>query len=512
MRRWLLFAGFTVVAALYLWRLDDSPLYLLNDEIHNAFQALALASTARSVAGDFLPVYFREPGFPAGRDPIAIYATAFFIKVFSLSETIVRLPTALVGLANIVLAFLLGHRLSGRPGGLLMAAFVAATPAHFIMSRIGIAPLWPLPFLLGWLLFLVRFSQHHSSRDLMVAMICLGAAVFGYVGTAVLVPLYAIGSAGWLLWDVKERRISRYLPAAAGLLLPLTLLIYWQLVQPDRWTQLFGYYESGGSDVQPVRTLLNFESIQTRVTTYWNYFDPTFLFLAGDDGLRYSTGRAGVFLLASVILLPAGAYHACRQPGVGRLLVYGLLCSPLIGALQSRVHIQRVLPLVLFGALLSAIGAQHLLSHRSKRIRQLALTLLAICAIQFVVFLGDYFGDYRLRSGAHRGGNVRGAVIEALQIARESNAPEIHFSENIPNADLYWRFYVIATAPDLESRGVRAQPSRLGLDPQPRGALLICTSQEVPSDHPSTPNAWQLRKRIYELDGPTLYSVYEKVK
>jgi asparagine N-glycosylation enzyme membrane subunit Stt3 len=248
---------------------------------------------------------------------------------------------------NIVLAFLLGHRLSGRLGGLLIAAFVAMTPAHFILSRIGIAPLWPLPFLLAWLLFLARFSQAQHSKDLFTAMVCLGLAAFGYVGTAVLVPLYAIGTVGWLLWDVKERNLSRYLVAAAGLLLPLTLLLYWQIVQPDRWTQLFGYYESGGSDVQPVRTLLNFESIQERVTAYWNYFDPTFLFLAGDDGLRYSTGRAGVFLLASMILLPVGVYSAVRQPGLGRLLVYALFCSPLIGAIQGRVHIQRVLPLVL---------------------------------------------------------------------------------------------------------------------------------------------------------------------
>jgi hypothetical protein len=138
--------------------------------------------------------------------------------------------------------------------------------------------------------------------------------------------------------------------------------------------------------------------------------------------------------------------------------------------------------------------------------------LFAVCALQFAVFVLDYFGEYRLRSGAHRGGNVRGAVIEALQVARESNAPEIHVSENIPNADLYWRFYALATAPDLEGRGVRAQPSRLGLDPQPRGTLLIATSQEVPSDHPSTPNAWRVRTRITELDGPTFYVVYEKVK
>jgi hypothetical protein len=124
----------------------------------------------------------------------------------------------------------------------------------------------------------------------------------------------------------------------------------------------------------------------------------------------------------------------------------------------------------------------------------------------------DYFGHYRLRSGAHRGGNVRGAVIEALKAARENNAPVIYFSENIPNADLYWRFYALATAPDLESHGIRAQPSRLVLTPQPTGALLIATSQEVPSEHPDTPNAWRLRTRITELDGSTFYAVYEKVE
>jgi hypothetical protein len=67
-------------AAVYASRLGDAPIYLAHDEVKFALQAESMASTGRSLSGERFPVYFTEPEFKGGRDPISIYATALLLK------------------------------------------------------------------------------------------------------------------------------------------------------------------------------------------------------------------------------------------------------------------------------------------------------------------------------------------------------------------------------------------------------------------------------------------------
>ena len=143
---------------MYVSALDVSPVYLLNDEIFGALQAMSLASTGRSLSGEWFPVFFRGLEFPPGRDPLFVYATAAAFKLAGISEVSLRVPTALVGIACIVLTYVLGRRMWGRATyGLLAAIVLALTPAFFINSRIGIPTLWSVPWILGWLLALAIY-------------------------------------------------------------------------------------------------------------------------------------------------------------------------------------------------------------------------------------------------------------------------------------------------------------------------------------------------------------------
>ena len=46
--------------------------------------------------------------------------------------------------------------------------------------------------------------------------------------------------------------------------------------------------------LQKVRELLNYTNVQDKVSIYWNFFNPSFLFLAGGSNLSLSTRIAGV--------------------------------------------------------------------------------------------------------------------------------------------------------------------------------------------------------------------------
>jgi 4-amino-4-deoxy-L-arabinose transferase-like glycosyltransferase len=506
------------VAVLYLVALQHSPVYLLNDEVYNALQSLSVAQTGRSVAGDYFPVYFRGLEFPPGRDPLCIYATAIALKWLPVSEATLRVPTALVGIANVVLAYFIGRRIwSDRRYALLAAAFVAFAPAHYINSRIGIPTLWSTPWLLAWFLGVIVYAQDKRLRSLFASSLCLGVAVYGYLGSALLVPIFLAATLAFLWFSLHERDWRAYVLAVGGAALPLMLIAYWHVLHPERWRELADYYATSQSvlrDDAPLFSpggLPNFAGIQQRVTTYWNYFNPTLLFLSGDDSLRYSTGRAGIYLLPAVILLPVGLYRAAHARGTGRFLTLCLLISPLAAAVSAEVQVQRALPLVVFGALLCTWGAVSMLSHASPRVRRLGAILCLIGAAQFAAFLYDYFGHYRLRSGAWRGGNLRAAFERVIDVSREVDRPALYLDQNIANVGFYWRFYATALkAGPLAARAHVAEPSQL-TNAVP-GSLFITGTQQGFTVSPAEADRWHLRERIYELDGPTFFSIFEKLR
>ena len=150
-----------------------------------------------------------------------------------------------------------------------------------------------------------------------------------------------------------------------------------------------------------------------------------------------------------------------------------------------------------------------LFSSKSPQARRLALALCVIGALQFAAFLEDYFGHYRLRSGAWRGGNLRGAFERVIAAAREQERPALYLDENIENVGVYWRFYAVAlNAGELADRAQVAAPAKV--TDAPAGALFITGTQKGFTVTPGDGDAWQLRERIYELDGPTFFSVFEK--
>lgn len=111
-----------LTAGFYCTRLSYSPVQLMHDEVNFALQAKSLADTRRDTNGRLLPVYFSEQGFEAGRDPVVIYLTALMLKATAMSESTVRLPTAMVGVLSVGLMFLVARQLFASDGLALAAA------------------------------------------------------------------------------------------------------------------------------------------------------------------------------------------------------------------------------------------------------------------------------------------------------------------------------------------------------------------------------------------------------
>ena len=106
-------------------------------------------------------------GFNVWFHPMVVYAMVPWLKVLPLSEAAIRFPSVVVGLTDVVLIYFIAARIfRSERWGLVAAALLALTPSHFMHSRMAMDYLYPVPFVLAWLLCLLLFLEHPRPRTL----------------------------------------------------------------------------------------------------------------------------------------------------------------------------------------------------------------------------------------------------------------------------------------------------------------------------------------------------------
>ena len=498
------------VVALYATRLGFAPIYLIHDEINFSLQAASVAETGRDLNGRLLPVYFSEPEFTAGRDPMMIYATAAALQVLPLSEASVRLPTALVGVLNILLVVWLVHLLFGDARlSLAAGAMLVLSPGHFIHSRMALSVLYPVPFVIAWLIALRRIGDEPSRRMLFVGGAALGLGVYGYLASMVMMPVYLLLTA---LVLAERRQLKLVGWTAAGFAVVLIPVVLWTLFHPERWGDLVSGYRPGGltgqSTVVDAARVLSTGSWRSTLSQWWVYFDPDYLFLSGDSSMTNSTRQAGLFPLALAVFLPIGVWRLARTRGFERLLLIGLVTAPLAVVLTGVLHLHRyrgmfVLP---FGVVVATYGLSVMWASPKRMWRLTATALLLTMPLQFAGFYRDYMGPYRDRTSSWYGGNLRGALVEVMQHPPASG--QAYVSRAIPYADVYWRFYAQTVA------GTPVAPARLdpALVPEqsfaPGSKAIVAINEPLAGLLDRT--GWRRAVVVSEPDGAPAFVVFER--
>ncbi|MEO7158738.1 MAG: glycosyltransferase family 39 protein [Vicinamibacterales bacterium] len=471
------------VAALtiYATRLGVSPIYLTHDEVIYARNAYSIATTGRDLNGQFLPISIPVTGtFYA--TPANIYLTAAFLKVLPLSETTIRLPSVVVGLLCVCLVGLIARRMLGTTYGLLAALILLLTPAHFIHSRLGTDHLYVVACVLAWWALLAREGKQIQAGRMFVASAFLGLSLYTYLGATITAPACVAITWVWLaMAGRKDPQI--YVAAIGGFVFLAIPFVVWHLTHPGQYAQqirMYALYDSQTLDAaQGARALVAPTSIAERGAVYWDYFNPSFLFFAGDTGLLNGTRYTGVFLLPMLILIPVGILTALIAGGSRRrLLVMLLVASPLAAVVVAeRYRINRALIMLPVAAILATVAIEDLWRRRGRVGRWVAIVLVAGLPLQFGGFYRDYFGDYRVRSYPWFEYNLRGGMAEIIH--RADDADQIWISDRLQWADYYWPFYLdMSGRRELASRTHYLDPSQARLSDIGPGYVLCRASEE----------------------------------
>lgn len=563
-----------LVLLLYSPRLGDSPMYLHHDEVFFGVQAHAVATTWRDTHGRFLPLYFEVfPGY--WYQPILVYFTALFFRVLPTSESALRLPSVFVGLFDVLLLYGVAGRLFQRRSlAVLSAVMLALTPAHFMFSRSAVDPLYPVPFLLGWLWCLLVFLERGRPAVLVVGTSLLGLGFYSHIAGQAMMALYLAMTLGML----ALARVSwkSYALALAGFMWPLLLLIPFYLAYPQYALDTFARYAPATAGhhlntFQQLRELLNYTNLTARITLYFNYFNPGYLFLAGAPNTLHSTRTVGIFLMPLAVFLPVGIYQICQhhRTAVNVLMVLGFATAPLAAlAVLDGGAINRELELLPFGVLLAVFGVRFLwsaplvgsirplyvplsalglvaavaygawalvrtgspggsavplgaasvilygvglASERMRRWHVVTACLLLFGVVEFGSFYADYFSDYRLRSAGRFEGNVRGALEAVIQREDVVHPNDVYLSETFPFMESFWSFYTAKhRRGDLVKAGRPFDPKTINVERIPDGTFLVMVAG-VSEDEAIVRRADVMSiARMVEPDGTTSFIVLQK--
>jgi len=125
------------------------------------------------------------------------------------------------------------------------------------------------------------------------------------------------------------------------------------------------------SAMQGLQDVLNHTSIQDRVSVYWDYFNPAYLFFSGGSNLSTATRKAGVFLLPMSVFLACGIYVLWgeRDAAMRTVLIASWAAAPLPATfVNERYAIQRELVVLPFAVLIGTMGAAFLLRHSTRAV------------------------------------------------------------------------------------------------------------------------------------------------
>ena len=520
---------FGLIALLYVVDLGRTPVYFGGDEAHFAVVGHSLATTGRNLNGDVMPLFFSlaDPTsdlrpMPWGNtwyQPFLFYLVAAFLTVAPLSEFVVRLPVAIIGgVVTPVLVYLVALRLfKKRPLALFSAAVFALMPPQVILSRQALDYVCPLPFILGWLWFLIDYTDTRRLRSLVIGGLCLGVGFYSYIASWVMMPIY-IALSLLVLWRVERAPVRPLLASIAGFALPLLVFIPWLWTHPAMLRETFDRYQMSDQQqvslIQEPENALRLDKLAATVSTYWSYFDPSFLFMIGGPSMTTSTGRIGVFLLPLAVLLPLGVFTLLRRPdpsGLHALMLLAVVVAPIAATLKGQPFMtQRVLFMLPFAALIATYGFEWLWQARRRGARALALALLVIGGLQFAAFYRDYYTHYKLRSAFYYDPAAL-ADVSAYLMA-DARAPLIYLSVELDDVGAKWRYYTSRDGrAELMTKTRFVLNDGLDIGPGEVGSLLAVHMKNEQLAALESGKMWKVETVISDVDNRPTVAILRKL-
>lgn len=379
----ILFVILLVLIFFFLsFRIEVVPPGLNGDEASIGYNAILISENLRDENDRFLPIFIHTLDKTDWKQPVTIYTTAIFFKIFGPSYFLLRVVSIFFILLSCFLIFLVIKELINEKFAFIGVIIFATSPIILIQSHLALENIAPLPFVIFWLLMIAKFTKRGHHKFLILAGISLGLSFYSYNGMRLTMPVFVLLTHVFLVM-VNKKDLKLGLFFLVGWL-PFILIL--PLIKSSYPGSLFG-------NARPVEI----QSLQELIYPFLSTFDISFTYFKGDATPYHSTGKYGLFLIASLPGFLIGVYQTIKNKNPLNFLIMGsFFLSPLLFGWVGSVHRgSRLLILVPLYTVITSYGfyflwiSKHIFFRKS-----LIIMLILFGAYSFYDFARDYFIDY----------------------------------------------------------------------------------------------------------------------
>jgi 4-amino-4-deoxy-L-arabinose transferase-like glycosyltransferase len=358
-----------VIAFIFLsYKLTQVPPGINGDESGIGYNAILISRNLTDENNNFLPLFIFAKGSD-WKQPVSVYTTALVFRVLGVSFWALRATSILFVIISIVILYFLAKEKFDDKFFIIAFVILITTPIILIQSHLALENIAVLPFIFFWLLMLAKNEKNKKNIYTFLGGVSLGVGIFSYLGMRIVVPVLSV-----LTLIYIRKNLKQVLYFLLGVLPFFVLLYVANLYYPGAVT---GHFSA------------SLPTVNEFLLRYISVFDLSFLFLKGDATAIHSTGKVGMFLIATLPILLIGIWRILKRRKPFEILILSsFFLTPLMfGFVPDIYRASRLLELVPFFVIISAIGFTGLS-------RKIQILILALVVINSFIFVKDYWFDY----------------------------------------------------------------------------------------------------------------------
>jgi len=367
----------------FSYRLTQVPSSLTVDEAAFGYNAVLLSETGYDENGRFLPFFVLSIKGQDWRQPVTQYMMTIFFKIFGASKYKLRITSILVILASLVLIYYLAKMLLGKLVAISASLIYLTVPIMMIHSHLGLDNIMPIPFVLFWLIFLFLSGKNGKKIFLILSGASLGIGFYTYKGMRAIVPVWCLLTVGFLFIRYKEN-FKQFL--TKSLYFSLGTLPFFVVIPLLQQKYAGAVFDSQSPQVGSIYNLF---------FGYLSSYDLSFLFVQGDQTIYHSTGRHGMYLLASLPLFLSGIYYLLSQGRKEeRFVLAAFVTGPLLYGMVNSVHrASRLMALIPLFAIIAGCGIKFFRGSSIMK-RLILVIVIGLMIVNYADFVNYYWWKY----------------------------------------------------------------------------------------------------------------------
>lgn len=367
-----------ILALFFSYKILDIPTGLTSDEIAFGHNAVLLSRTLHDENNRFLPIFVLSNNGTDWKQPVTQYYLTILFKIFTPSVFLLRFSSVIVIILCIFLLYKFSKTEYSNKLSFFAAILFLTTPLILIQSHMALDNIMPIPFTIIWLFCLFLYNKKSKTKFLIISAISLGITFYTYKGMRAIFPIWYILS---LFYLINPKKWFKSIFIFSLFSLPFILI-----------SPLLDHYY-GGAILGGAN--LKIDSIYNFIYPYLSSFDPTFLFIKGDETLYHSTGIHGFFLISTLPLFLLGIYYSISKNKNSRFLLATFFLAPLLYGTVGSVHrASRLMCLIPIYVLICTNGVEYIKLKKLKLFKLIIICYSFLITINYIDFVNYYHSTY----------------------------------------------------------------------------------------------------------------------